>query len=141
MAGLIDVNVLIALLHERHRHSADAVRWLGRQIAGSILVCRVAQMGALRVLTQAVVMKEDVVSAVEFWQGWERLAADERFSFVEEPLALEETWREITHGFAKGRSAGTDTYLAAFARAGGWPLVTFDRGIAEFVGLQTEIPA
>jgi toxin-antitoxin system PIN domain toxin len=141
MAGLLDVNVLIALLHERHQNSVDAVRWLQRQTPRSVLVCRVAQMGALRILTNAGIMKEDVVTATEFWDGWERLIGDERFSFAGEPVDFEDVWRETTRTLPKGESAGTDTYFAAFARAGGWSLISFDQGLSRFAGLRTELPA
>jgi predicted nucleic acid-binding protein len=46
----------------------------------------------------------------------------------------------VTRDFAAGRNAGTDTYLAAFARAGGYRLLTFDRGFHQFEGLAVEIP-
>ena len=49
MAWRIDVDVVVALLQARHVHSARAVRWLGERIEpGSLIICRVAQMGALR---------------------------------------------------------------------------------------------
>jgi len=141
MAGLLDVNVLIALLHERHRHSAEAVRWLDRQAAGAVLVCRVAQMGALRILTQPGAMKEDVLSAAEFWDGWQLLIADDRFSAVQEPPNLEDVWQAVTRSLPKGQCAGTDTYFAAFAQAGDWTLVSFDRGFATLPNIRTEVPA
>lgn len=141
MAGLLDVNVLVALLHERHRHASEAVRWLERQAPASILICRVAQMGALRILTQPAVMKEDVISGAEFWEGWERLMADERFSAVSEPASLEEVWRDLTRAMPKGHAIGTDTYFAALALAGDWTLISFDRGFGSFPDVRTEAPA
>jgi toxin-antitoxin system PIN domain toxin len=142
MAALLDVNVLVALLHARHRHSLEAVHWLdGQSEDGSLLICRVAQMGALRILTQPVVMKEDVLSAEEFWDGWERLMADGRFSPAPEPDDLEDVWRDVTRLLPKGQCAGTDTYFVALARAGDWTLVTFDRGLHNFPNVRTARPA
>src|SRR5688500_13635584 len=90
MAFLCDVNVLVALLHARHTHSARAIAWLNRQgEPGSVLICRVAQMGALRVLTNPLWLKEDVMSATEFWKGWDVLQGDDRFAMVSEPEELE----------------------------------------------------
>ena len=86
-------------------------------------------------------MKEDVLSAAEFWEGWERLISDERFASVTEPPTFEDGWRDLTRTLPKGQCAGTDTYFAALARAGGWTLVSFDRGFASFPELRTEIPA
>ncbi|NUN97307.1 MAG: PIN domain-containing protein [Candidatus Omnitrophica bacterium] len=132
MASVLDVNVLVALLHARHHHSGEAIQWLERQAAGSVLICRVAQMGALRLLTQVAMMKEDVLSAAEFWEGWEQIMADERFAFTDEPEGFERVWRELTRPLPKGRCVETDAYFAAFARSGGWTLVTFDRGFERF---------
>lgn len=140
MASLIDVNVLVALLHARHCHSAKAVEWLERQRdRGSVLLCRVVQMGGLRVLTQPAVMKEEVLSASEFWEGWAQLMEDERFLFVEEPSGLEQSWREVTRLLLKGKCAETDAYLAALALSGNWTFTTFDRAFQRFSGIDTEI--
>ena len=51
MACLVDANLLIALLHARHRHSPRAVQWLDQQEPTSVSICRLAQMGALWLLT------------------------------------------------------------------------------------------
>jgi uncharacterized protein len=140
MAALVDVNVLIAVLHARHRHSEAAVRWANAQESeASILVCRLAQMGALRLLTQSALMKEDVLTAASFWKGWDRLMEDSRFSFAEEPEDFEATWREVTRQIPRGRCVETDAYFASLARAGGWRLATFDRGLARFKGVELEV--
>lgn len=75
------MNVLVALMHGRHVHSPLAVRRLAaRDEAAAVVVCRVAQMGALRILTHPSAMKEEVKSASEFWSGWQRLLEDDRFA-------------------------------------------------------------
>jgi len=141
MGYLADVNFLVALLHARHALSERAVAWLGRQEqAGSILLCRVAQMGVLRVLTNPTWLKEEVLPAAAVWDAWDLLLTDDRFTSIQEPPGIESEWRLVTQGFAPGRHAGTDTYLAAFARAGGYGLLTFDRGFHQFEGLEVEIP-
>ncbi len=140
MAALVDINVLVALLHARHRHSAAAVRWLdGQRALGSLLICRIAQMGALRILTQPSVMKEEALSPAEFWRGWDLMMGDDRFLRAEEPNGFEAMWRGVTTAIRKGQCAETDAYFAAFARAGGWSVVTFDRGFRRFPGLRMEI--
>jgi toxin-antitoxin system PIN domain toxin len=141
MGYLADVNFLIALLHARHGLSERAVAWLGRQEqAGSILVCRVAQMGVLRILTNPTWLKGEVLSAAAVWEAWDRLLTDDRFTSIQEPPGIESEWRLVTREFAPRRQVGTDTYLAAFARAGGYCLLTFDRGFQQFEGLEVEIP-
>ena len=142
MADLLDVNVLLALLHARHWHSRRAVAWLEtRGDPGAIRLCRVVQMGALRLLTTRTVMQNDVLTAAEFWQGWDRLLRDDRFTLVQEPPALETAWRQLSRALPRGQVAGTDTYLAALAKARGWRLVTFDRGFTAFPGLEVEVLA
>ena len=140
MASLVDVNVLLALLHARHQHHPRALAWLNTcDSAGAVKVCRVVQMGVLRLLTRTAVMREDVLSAAEFWEGWARLMDDDRLAWVQEPLDTEEAWRRVTSVLPKRQCAETDAYLAALARAGDWTLVTFDQGFRRFAGLRTEI--
>jgi toxin-antitoxin system PIN domain toxin len=142
MAALVDVNVLVALMHARHVHSAAAVRWLGGlDDPGAVAVCRVAQMGALRILTHPSAMKDEAMSAAEFWDGWDRLMGDERFRLVGEPAGLQAAWRALSAALPKGKPAETDCYLAAFAVAGRHRLVSFDRGLRRFAGLDLASPA
>lgn len=142
MGALVDVNVLVALMHARHAYSARAVRWLaGHDEPGAVVVSRVSQMGALRILTHPSAMKDEVKSASEFWDGWQRLMADDRFALVGEPAGLENTWRALTGALPRGKPAETDCYLAAFAIAGKHSLVSFDRGLRRFAGLDLMTPA
>ena len=140
MSALCDVNVLVALLHARHIHASRAVAWLDTQDnPRTVLICRVAHMGALRILTNAKWMKEDVISAAAFWRGWDQLHNDDRFAFVQEPAGLEASWRRITTMLPKGQNAETDTYFAAFAIASACRLLTFDQGFRKFSGLDVEL--
>jgi toxin-antitoxin system PIN domain toxin len=140
LAYLVDANFLIALLHNRHASYERALRWLDSQDAeGEILLCRVAQMAALRILTNPAFLKEDVLTAAAVWDGWDLVLTDSRFAQVQEPYRLEAEWRLLTRALPAGRSVETDTYFAAFARAGGHCLLTFDRGFRRFRGLEVEI--
>lgn len=142
MALLADVNVLVALLHARHAASERTIAWLEREAgARDVLICRVAQMGVLRILTNPAWMKEDALPAARVWEGLDLLLTDERFARVEEPARLEAEWRRLTRSLPAGRCAGTDHYFAAFARAGGHRLLTLDRGFLEFDQLEVVIPA
>ncbi len=141
MGALVDVNVLVALMHARHVQSAPAVHWVaGQEEPGAIAICRVSQMGALRILTHPSAMKKEVKSASEFWDGWQRLMDDDRFALVEEPAGLENKWRALTTALLRGKSVETDCYLAAFAIAGKHSLVSFDRGLRRFASLDLVIP-
>ncbi|HLX10994.1 MAG TPA: TA system VapC family ribonuclease toxin [Thermoanaerobaculia bacterium] len=140
MGYLADVNVLIALLHARHALSERALAWLDRQEQpGSICLCRVAQMGVLRILTNPAWLGLEAQSPAAVWDAWDFLLTDERFIRATEPVRLDSEWRLVTRDLPAGRSADTDSYFAAFARAGGYRLATFDRGFRLFRGLDAEI--
>jgi toxin-antitoxin system PIN domain toxin len=142
MTSLIDTNVLVALLHERHRDSTKAIDWLRRQDGrGSVLICRVVQMEALRLLTNPKVMKKEVLSPSAFWRGWDTVAGDDRFAMPAEPSGFEAAWRKITNTLPVEACGQTDAYLAALAMAGNWKLATFDRGLSRFTGLTVELLA
>jgi toxin-antitoxin system PIN domain toxin len=142
MAFLADVNVLVALLHARHAASARTVAWLEREAAArEVLICRMAQMGVLRVLTNPSWMKEDALPAARVWEGLDLLLTDERFARVDEPARFETEWRRLTRSLPAGRCAGTDFYFAALARAGGHRLLTLDRDFLKFEQLDVVIPA
>jgi uncharacterized protein len=96
-------------------------------------------MGALRLLTMPSAMREDVRTPAEFWTGWSVAMRDDRFAFVEEPPGLEATWIDLCRALPRGASGNTDTYLAAFARTGGYRFATFDGGFGRFPGLDVEI--
>lgn len=75
-------------------------------------------------------MGSDVRSQQEAWQAYLRWFTDERIEFHREPEGpeFEKLFQELS---SKGRPAPklwADAYLAAFARAAGLTLVTFDRG-------------
>jgi uncharacterized protein len=53
---LCDVNLLLALVTDRHAHHAAAVRWFDTLAAGDAVVCRIAQMGLLRLLNNPAVL-------------------------------------------------------------------------------------
>lgn len=145
MACLADVNFLVALGHGAHQHAARAAAWLGRQTGSpAVALCRVSQMGFLRILTNRSWLQSEVRTAAEAWSAWATILADDRFVFLDEPPGLERGWRELTSGLPSGRSVETDGYLAAFALAADLPVLTFDRafgsGFDRRFGLRVEIP-
>lgn len=140
MSGfLLDVNVLLAALHPRHVHSVRATEWIAAHPEpGGLAVCRVSQMGALRLLTTPSVMGADLRTASDAWAGWEIAVRDERFRFLPEPDDLEERWRTMTEAMPSGARVDTDSYLAAFALATGLTMATFDNGFGRYAGLSVE---
>jgi toxin-antitoxin system PIN domain toxin len=137
---LCDVNVLLALVTDRHAAHAAAVRWLDGVPAGGAIICRVAQTGLLRLLNNPAVMGEDVLDTTACWELWRRLLEDERVRFAPaEPPGLDAAFARFTSGKAFTPRLWTDAYLAAYAQASGLTLVTFDRGFRQFDGLACHV--
>ena len=140
MPTLCDVNVLLALVTDSHALHDLAVRWAGNVSAGEAVLCRVAQMGLLRLLNNPVVMREQVLDTADCWSVWRLLLDDERFHFAsEEPQGLDAAFERFTQGRAFSPRVWTDAYLAAYAQAGRLTLVTFDKGFYGFPGLTCDV--
>jgi predicted nucleic acid-binding protein len=104
--------------------------------AGETVVCRIAQIGLLRMLNNPAVMKEEALDTASCWTLWRRLVKDERILPAPiEPPGFETSFERFTHGRTFSPRLWTDAYLAAFAHAGGLELVTFDRAYRGFRGL------
>lgn len=133
MSELVDVNVLLALVTDRHVHHRDAARWIERVTPRNAVICRTVQLGLLRLLNNPAVMKEDALPTGECWALWQRLLEDERLRFeAGEPGGLDALFEESTQGRTFSPRLWSDAYLAAYARAGDYSLVTFDRGFQGF---------
>ena len=68
--ALCDVNVLLALVTDRHAAHAAAVRWLDGMTVGGAMICRVAQTGLLRLLNNPAVMREEALDTAACWGLW-----------------------------------------------------------------------
>lgn len=112
LAALCDVNVLLALVTDRHAQHAGAMRWFNGVAAGDAVVCRTVQMSLLRLLNNLAVMREEVLDAA---------------------------FEKYTNGRLFSPRLWTDAYLAAYALVGGLTLMMFDRGFRAFPGLQSQI--
>jgi toxin-antitoxin system PIN domain toxin len=140
MNYLLDTNTALAILHGNHENHGLAMKWLSTvSEPGSIGLCRVAEVGMFRVLTQRSVMGANTVSPIEAWNAVERMYEDDRFVPAAEPYSLPRTWRDLISGLHSNAMADTDTYLAAFAKAAGLQLVTFDTGYQRFPDVKSLI--
>lgn len=142
MPSLADVNFLFALINDQHSQHTVARQWFGSiEIAGDLAVCRVAQMGLLRLLTNPKAMLSNPLSMKDAWQIYDTLMTDDRLTYLEaEPTRLHAIWRKLTIT-SMSRNAWTDAYLAAFALAADLAMVTFDRDFKQFANLHTVIPS
>jgi toxin-antitoxin system PIN domain toxin len=129
MLNFLDVNVLLALLWDRHVHSELARQWFDQTSDGECGFCRFAQLTVLRLLTTESVMGSDSRSMAAAWTAWDVLGADSRLLFVAEPAAIEIELRSRSRLPSRSPKVWADAYLLAFASAAGLRLVTFDRSL------------
>ena len=126
MRGLLDVNVLIALLDEAHVHHRLAMDWLGTNIVHGWASCPLTQIGCVRIMSQPAYPNPQPTALVaerlrtaardrhhEFWGADVDLLAERSFA-----------WEGIL-----GSRVVTDAYLLALAVSHLGRFVTFDRRV------------
>jgi len=128
---LPDVNFWLALAFPSHVHHAPAKAWMDTVTdKDSCGICRVTQMGFLRLATNPKVLGDHAVSMVDAWRGFDLMLSDDRIVFVGEPTNTETTWRGLTQRQGFSTNVWSDAYLAAFAIAADLEMVTFDRNMS-----------
>ena len=137
---LCDVNIWLALAVSGHVHHHTARTWLdGLEDAASVLFCRTTQHSFLRLLTSAAVFApygDAPLSNQAAWVKYDALIADDRIALrAGEPDGLDQLWRQFSARQTASHKLWTDAYLAAFALAGGYRLVTTDVAFRQFRGL------
>jgi toxin-antitoxin system PIN domain toxin len=130
-----DVNVWLALTYERHVHHSAAKDWLGGVDPTSRLCfCRFTQISFLRLLNTSAVMGEDgVLSQSRAWDAYDRWIEDGDAILLDEPAALEPSFRAFSQQTRPAPKDWADSYLAAFAAALGLRLVSFDQAFRQRV--------
>ena len=140
MPVLCDVNFLFVLITNRHEHHPRATVWFERAASGDAVICRHAQLGLFRLLTNPAILREEAVRADACWRLWQRLLSDDRVRFIiTEPEGIDAAFKGFTERRAFTPKLWTDAYLAAFARAAGLSVVTFDAAFRQFTGVQVEV--
>jgi uncharacterized protein len=87
MRALADVSWLLQLCCCRHEHHESAVRLLDAlPEGGEVVVCQLAQMGLLRLLSNPGVIGTNVCTTGTAWMLNDRLFGDPRFIQEAEPL-------------------------------------------------------
>ncbi len=127
---LLDVGVWLAAIWSGHAHHPRVAAWFDEQ-TDALMLCRVAQMGLLRLVSNGAVMGSDVLSRADAWRVVDALRADDRIRWASEPTQLEQAWRALSARDDNSHKLWTDDYLAAFAQTGGYSLVTLDTGFAK----------
>lgn len=126
-----DVNVWIALVYDGHQQHSLALDWFLGLDSDVACFCRFTQLSFLRLLTNRVVMGDDVQSQRSAWDAYDLLAKDSRVSFQPEtdPKAIESAIRKWTASKHASANQWPDAYLAAFAAVENLNLITFDRAL------------
>jgi toxin-antitoxin system PIN domain toxin len=137
---LVDSSVWVALSIDKHEHHETALGWLNTVVEpASVLFCRATQQTFLRLITTAAVVASygyQPKTNRQAWSEYETILADRRIAFRErEPAGLEDYWRQFANRDRPSPNLWMDAYLAAFARAGGYQMVTTDAGFSQFDGL------
>lgn len=136
MKLLGDVNVLLALAAECHAQHMEVRRWWEDQPEDEPLhICRPVQMGLLRLMCSEAALGSDAVPLPTAWALYAAMLNSGRFCFTLEPPEFEATWELFCRPHHRSPKVVTDAYLAAFAQAGGFRLITLDRAFDRFPGL------
>ena len=140
MKTLADVNVVFAIVVERHAHHAAAWSWWEGRPAEGVLLCLPVRLGVLRLLTNARVMEGAPVSPDQALAAWDEIGADERTCFMEDlsSPASEVCFRRNVAGRVPTPNLWTDALLAAWAESTGCRLASFDGGFRSFPELDFE---
>jgi uncharacterized protein len=127
-----DINVWVALVYEGHAHHPIAQHWFDGLQNERLYFSRLTQLGFLRLLTPATVMRSDVKNSRQAWLVYDALLQDVRISFSNEPgnAELARLFRSFSTAGEISPQRWSDAYLAAFAQAWEFELVTFDRALA-----------
>ena len=126
---LLDVNVVLALLDQRHAHHLAVEDWFdspGLQWS----LCAFTEAGVLRFFTRP---KTGNLSVEQVTAMLERLKR--RAGYYFQPITAD--WQTLTAPFAKrihGHNQVTDAYLLGLAVREGLVLATFDRALLHLAG-------
>jgi len=132
---LPDVNVIFPLMVSQHQLREKAVEWFDMADSGEVVLSRLTRLGTLRLLCTAAVMGPDVLQPKAAIQAMEILEADGRVVMPQEPDGIDAVLKGFVATCSASPNLWTDAYLAAFAKATGLQLVSFDRGFTKFAGL------
>jgi toxin-antitoxin system PIN domain toxin len=141
--NLLDVNIWIASSIPGHAFHQIVVKWFrDQEQRQSIWFCRTTQQSYLRLLTNNSVMQPYGLPALsnhDAWDAYSRHLKDDRVGFCGEPPTLEDVWKSLTSQKSVSTKIWMDAYLAAFAIAGRYKLITTDKGFLHYSGLNVQL--
>jgi hypothetical protein len=131
--------VWLALAYELHVHHPAVRHWFDTLSRQEALLCRITQLGVLRLLTNRKVMDQDVLNQRQAWRLFDRILEDERIAFTPEPAGTDVEFRRFTQSSTPSTRKWSDAYLAAVASAGNMTVVTIDKGFSDFTDVNVSI--
>ena len=127
-AGLLDVNVLLALAWPNHLHHCVAREWFAANRELGWATCPLTESAFVRISSHPRIGPEPRTVAESIaWLAALRAFPDHRFLSDDVSIV---TSPQVPRDLAMGHRQITDAHLLALARRHDVTLVTFDRGIA-----------
>lgn len=121
MRYLLDVNVLIALGIRQHQFHVRVSRWVHSQLDSEFLTCSIAEIGFLRIVTQAPIYSVDLGQAKAILIA---AKASVPLGFIADANDISSLPPWVNRPWQV-----TDGHLAQLASAHGAVLATLDQGI------------
>ncbi len=138
---LADVNVLFPLLYSQELRHVKALGWAQRQAPQPIVICRLVQLGVMRLLGNSTILGKNAMTSLAALDLTLGLMEHEGFEFWPEPPNLVPIFRSLLRYPVPTTKLINDAYLAAFAISANLRLATFDSGFRQFPGLDLELLA
>jgi len=138
MRSIPDINVWVALCIPAHTHHGLALDWAKADPTRSFFFCRYTQQGLLRLITTSAVTSlfgQAPLSNRAALRTMADLLEDDQVQFATEPENIFPHWSAFADVATASPKLWMDAYLAAFARCGGYRLVTTDKAFKQFKGL------
>jgi len=132
---LPDINVWLAFSMADHVHHLRARHYWYEESGEQLAFCRVTALGFLRLATNAAATDGQPLTVPQAWRAYGDFRRLPEVVLAAEPEGCE-TW--LAQWALAGRPTPrqwTDAYLAAFAKTGGFRLVSFDGDFVRFDGL------
>ena len=127
MRDLLDTSVWFTLAHPGHPFHQHALSYWKNDAALELAFAWPTALGLLRLLTNARATGGEPLTSLQAWEVFEAFLERPGVSVHPEPAGIGGLLREYAEHYSLRAGHWTDAYLAAFARAGGYRLVTFDR--------------
>lgn len=142
-AYLFDTNVWVALAFPSHSQYDKASAVLGAvSEAEPAIFCRSTQQSFLRVATTPTILKAYGAASLTNRDALlclDRFVAHPRVVYRDEPSGIGAPWHRLASTSKASPKLWMDAYLAAFAIAGRYRFVTFDKGFKQFKSLDLHL--